>query len=222
MSTNKIGSHLESLRIERKLSLRKAAEKSRLSHGYIRDVELGEKRCNGEGTEIIPRPQTLRKFAEAYDADFNELMRIAGHVDDPQHSPNKPNCIIEISLDDVLYVHVDENNQVQVHLLEQVYYEIMHLHEYMLLEERLENSDFIRVNVGTYVNLRRVYSYDEKNNRIFFDQRKAGKFVEIAWLRAKLLKMLIENAVARNNENSIEYKIETNQSRSLFIRSTED
>nr|WP_240546254.1 LytTR family DNA-binding domain-containing protein [Paenibacillus artemisiicola] len=149
-------------------------------------------------------------------------MRIAGHVDDPQHSPNKPNCIIEISLDDVLYVHVDENNQVQVHLLEQVYYEIMHLHEYMLLEERLENSDFIRVNVGTYVNLRRVYSYDEKNNRIFFDQRKAGKFVEIAWLRAKLLKMLIENAVARNNENSIEYKIETNQSRSLFIRSTED
>ncbi|QHW35446.1 helix-turn-helix domain-containing protein (plasmid) [Paenibacillus rhizovicinus] len=216
MSINKIGSHLESLRIACNFSLRKAGEKSGLSHGYIRDVELGENRSTGP--QIIPRPKTLRKFAEAYEADFNELMRIAGHVDDPQDSLLKTHRIVEISLDDVLYVQVDENNLVQVHLSDQVYYQSMLLHEYMQFEERLENSDFIRVHVGTYVNLRKIFFYDEKKGRIFFDKRQAGKFIDVAWLRARILRSSLDKAVVQNNTDGIVYKMEPNSSRSLIVR----
>lgn len=74
---NELGSMLEKLR--GKLSLREAAEKSGLSHTYIRDIERGYNRATK--TPINPSPDTLEKLAKAYNTSYRELMEKAGYLD---------------------------------------------------------------------------------------------------------------------------------------------
>lgn len=69
---------LEELRQNKKFTLREAAEKSGLSHAYIRDLELNKNRKTGQA--IIPSPQALQKLAAAYDYSYEELMKLAGFV----------------------------------------------------------------------------------------------------------------------------------------------
>lgn len=71
------GLFLETLR--GKLSLREAAEKSGLSHAYIRDLELGKNRKTK--SPINPTPETIRRLAEAYNYDYEELMQKAGYLE---------------------------------------------------------------------------------------------------------------------------------------------
>lgn len=61
------------------MTLREAAEKSGLSHTYIRDLELGVNRKTK--TPINPSPETLKRLASAYNYDYNELMKKAGYID---------------------------------------------------------------------------------------------------------------------------------------------
>lgn len=73
---NELGEFLEKLR--GKMSLRKAAEKSGLSHTYIRDLELGVNRVTK--TPIRPTPETLDRLSTAYNYPYEELMKIAGYT----------------------------------------------------------------------------------------------------------------------------------------------
>lgn len=77
---NELGKFLERIRIERRLSLREAAEKSGLSYTYIRDIELGTNRKTKK--EVIPSPATLKKLADAYSIDYYSLLEKAGIVDE--------------------------------------------------------------------------------------------------------------------------------------------
>jgi transcriptional regulator with XRE-family HTH domain len=74
---NEFGEFLEGLR--GRMSLRKAAEKSGLSHTYIRDLELGVNRATK--TPIRPTPETLEKLSKAYDYKYEELMKKAGYLE---------------------------------------------------------------------------------------------------------------------------------------------
>lgn len=74
--TSELGEFL--LKLRGGMSLRKAAEKSGLSHTYIRDLEVGFNRSTG--TDIRPTPETLSKLAEAYDYPYENLMIIAGYM----------------------------------------------------------------------------------------------------------------------------------------------
>lgn len=74
------GLFLENLR--GKLSLREAAEKSGLSHAYIRDLELGKNRKTK--APISPTPETLKRLADAYNYDYEELMIKAGYITNDQ------------------------------------------------------------------------------------------------------------------------------------------
>jgi transcriptional regulator with XRE-family HTH domain len=76
---NELGLFLEQLRKKRKMSLREAAEKSRLGFTYIRDLELGENRKTKKS--IKPSPQTLKQLSEAYNHSYDELMKMAGYID---------------------------------------------------------------------------------------------------------------------------------------------
>ncbi|OME78638.1 hypothetical protein BK120_23145 [Paenibacillus sp. FSL A5-0031] len=193
---NQIGSHLEKLRLSSNYSLRKAAKLSGLSHGYIRDVELGSNRKNG--SVIVPMPQTLRKFAEAYDTSYDELMIIAGHIENNETMQPSFN-FVEIDLQSVQYVKVTTNNKINYHLKEKVLSETKSLHDYMLLEEKLEHNKFIRVHSGIFVNLKLIKLFDKKYGRIYFSTDGQGKYVEINWSRASKYNKAISSAISENN-----------------------
>lgn len=79
---NQLGELLKNLRGTR--SLRSVAEKSGLSHTYIRDLELGVNRATNE--ILKPSPETLRRLAETYDYLYEELMEKAGYL--TERAPN--------------------------------------------------------------------------------------------------------------------------------------
>jgi transcriptional regulator with XRE-family HTH domain len=74
----KIGEFLKELRTEKGLKFREAAEKSGLSHSYIRYIEIGKR--PGSGTPINPTPDTLKRLADAYDYPYEKLLEIAGYL----------------------------------------------------------------------------------------------------------------------------------------------
>jgi transcriptional regulator with XRE-family HTH domain len=202
MSSN-IGMHLETLRLSRGYSLREAAKISGLSHGYIRDVELGVNRKSG--TEIIPMPQTLRKYADAFRVDFNQLMRIAGHIENS--TEHKHFEVINIDLFSVCYIQVSDDNFVHYHFHDRVYIEERTLQEYMILEDMLDRKHFLRVFSGVYANLNQIRSFDEKNSRLVFGDDPAAKFIDISLMRSTRFNSLIHRAVANNNNLSMEINI---------------
>jgi transcriptional regulator with XRE-family HTH domain len=75
-----IGDFLKQLRLEAKMNLREAAEKSGLSHSYIRYLEIGER--PGTDTAINPTPETLKKLATAYNYPYLDLLEKAGYIDE--------------------------------------------------------------------------------------------------------------------------------------------
>lgn len=75
-----IGDFLKQLRLNEKLNLREAGEKSGLSHSYIRYLEIGER--PGSDKPINPTPETLRKLASAYNYPYIDLLEKAGYVEE--------------------------------------------------------------------------------------------------------------------------------------------
>jgi transcriptional regulator with XRE-family HTH domain len=80
---NELGQFLEELR--GKLSLRDAAEKSGLSHTYIRDLELGLNRKTK--APIRPSADTLIQLAKAYNCPPNDLLKVAGYIEEDAKTP---------------------------------------------------------------------------------------------------------------------------------------
>lgn len=81
---NELGVYLESIRKEKRISLRDAAEKSGISYSYIRDIELGINRKNKKS--VTPSPSALKKIADAYDINYYELLEKAGIIDENSES----------------------------------------------------------------------------------------------------------------------------------------
>lgn len=77
---NDLGNLLKQLRGKR--TLREVAELTELSHTYISDIEKGFRR--GTKKPIHPSPDTLKRFAEAYDYPYEELMKVAGYLNDEE------------------------------------------------------------------------------------------------------------------------------------------
>lgn len=74
---NRLGELLKELR--GKKSLREIAEITELSHTYISDIEKGVRR--GTMAPINPSPDTLKRLAKAYNYPYNELLEVAGYID---------------------------------------------------------------------------------------------------------------------------------------------
>lgn len=84
---SEIGALLKKIREEKKLSYRDASELSELSHSYIRYLEIGKR--PGTDTPINPSPDTLKALAKAYNYDYDELMQVAGYIDEDQSDEDK-------------------------------------------------------------------------------------------------------------------------------------
>jgi transcriptional regulator with XRE-family HTH domain len=74
----KLGKKLQELRTKNNLSLRDAHHLTGISHSYIRNIENGFDPRSGR--PIYPSPDTLKKFAQAYGASYDELLKLAGYA----------------------------------------------------------------------------------------------------------------------------------------------
>lgn len=83
-------------------SLRKAGEKTGLSHNYISILEKGADPRSG--APIKPSPDTLKAYEKGYNYSYEELMRVAGYITDaeestpPQDVPTKLAKYIDMEL----------------------------------------------------------------------------------------------------------------------------
>lgn len=96
--TNKLGDYLRELR--GKESLRSVSERinGRLSHSYISDLEKGVSR---RGTPISPTPEALKTLSEAYNVRYDDLMSLAGYIDEKENKPmNNRQMTIAAHIDD--------------------------------------------------------------------------------------------------------------------------
>ncbi|BCG57453.1 helix-turn-helix domain-containing protein [Paenibacillus sp. URB8-2] len=80
MDAKEFGNYLRALREERDLSINQLALYSGVSNAQISRIENGLRKP--------PKPETLRKLAQALKIDYDELMAAAGHVnEDAQPAP---------------------------------------------------------------------------------------------------------------------------------------
>ncbi|WP_060628982.1 helix-turn-helix domain-containing protein [Paenibacillus peoriae] len=186
---NTLGAYLEKLRLSYGYSLHAAARKCGLSHGYIRDVEKGINR-NNSGS-LIPKPNTLKKFALAYNADFNVLMHLAGY----SHEEVKDDFeFLEIRLDQILYIRVNCDNEIEYHLESEQHEEKRNLYDYLLLETKLEKLDFLRIESGLLINLRQIKELSFPERKIHFE----STYLPLTWLQFTKHNKTIRRAIDRN------------------------
>lgn len=81
---SELGRYLESVRKEKNISLREAAEKSGVSYSYIRDIELGINRKTKK--EVSPSAQVLKKISDVYDINYYDVLEKAGIIDENSDS----------------------------------------------------------------------------------------------------------------------------------------
>lgn len=78
--------------IRGKDSLRKAGEKTGISHNYLSIIEKGVDPRSG--APVKPSPDTLKAFSLGYNYPYTDLMKIAGYLDKEE---------LEQEEDDVMY-----------------------------------------------------------------------------------------------------------------------
>ncbi len=71
-----IGPYLKQLRIERRMTLREAAERAHLSNAYLSQIETGARGA--------PSAKHLRHLAIVYAVPVRELFEMAGYLDEPE------------------------------------------------------------------------------------------------------------------------------------------
>lgn len=74
---SQLGDLLKQLRGNR--SLREASKLTGISHNYLSIVERGLDPRSG--APVSPTPETLKKLSEAYQYDYEELMKKAGYIE---------------------------------------------------------------------------------------------------------------------------------------------
>ena len=109
---SEIGEFLKKLR--GKMSLREAAERSGLSHSYIRSLENGKH--PNTGAPITPSPESLRALSKAYRYPYEELMVKAGHI--KEEPTNKGQTIPSKTIDKIVEHLSEMPEEDQIYYLE--------------------------------------------------------------------------------------------------------
>ncbi|MFC0212342.1 helix-turn-helix domain-containing protein [Paenibacillus chartarius] len=192
------GKFLEGLR--GRMSLREAAQKSGLSHAYIRDLELEKNRSTND--KIKPSPETLKKLSEAYNYSYTELMRRAGYL---RESLSDRHQVVDIDLHHILYIEVSAKEITYYAHDVKVIKSIESLVDFTEFLENLERHGFKKLDNDLFVNLHQVRKYNDRDGKLYFTPDGQGSSVTISALRQKRFHDLILRSVARNNNTSLEY-----------------
>jgi transcriptional regulator with XRE-family HTH domain len=191
------GKFLESLR--GKMSLREAAQKSGLSHAYIRDLELERNRSTND--KIKPSPETLKKLSEAYNISYTELMGKVGYLETEE--PGSSHA--EVNLDEVLYIEVGAKEIFYHTAVVKFRGSVSSLIDFSDFLEHIEERGYKKLDTDLFVNLTRVKKYIEKEGKLFFDEMAEGKHVIISAMRQKRYHELLLRTAAANTGTSLEF-----------------
>lgn len=195
-ASNNFGKFLETLR--GKASLRKAANKSGLSHAYIRDLELGRNRTTND--VIKPSPETLRKLAQAYQYPYTDLLKKAGYLEEAStwSKPTQVNLdniwYVEFGIQTILYVSEDGMKEEQVESLVAFTHFI----------ETLTEHHFVKLDMHLFVNLNKIKKYASAEGKLFFDTYENAPFIIAAAIPQKKYHQTILDYVAHNNGQALE------------------
>ncbi|WP_052488102.1 helix-turn-helix domain-containing protein [Gordoniibacillus kamchatkensis] len=192
------GKFLEGLR--GRMSLREAAQKSGLSHAYIRDLELEKNRSTND--KIKPSPETLKKLSEAYNYSYTDLMRKAGYL---RESLSDRHPVVDIDLHHILFIEISAK-EITYHAQDvKVIKSIESLVDFTEFLENLDRHGFKKLDNDLFVNLHQVRRYSERDGKLYFDTEARGSYVTISAIRQKRFHDLILRSVARNTNTSLEY-----------------
>ncbi|MFC5449644.1 helix-turn-helix domain-containing protein [Paenibacillus aestuarii] len=187
---NNFGKFLEELR--GKMSLRKAADKSGLSHAYIRDLELGRNRATND--VIRPSPDTLRKLSQAYLYPYKDMLMRAGYLEEEHQQP----LSMKDQLANIWYVEFGVKH-IRYYSPEQIAEEIVEsLVEFTDLLEIMQDNDYLKLDTHLFVNMNKIKKYAPAEGKLYFDAAGEGPYVTIAALPQKKYHQLIISYVARN------------------------
>ncbi|MBA2943911.1 helix-turn-helix transcriptional regulator [Paenibacillus sp. CGMCC 1.16610] len=199
------GKFLESLR--GKMSLREAANKSGLSHAYIRDLELERNRSTNE--KINPSPVTLKKLSDAYNIPYTDLMEKAGYLENESEQASSKEALQEpVSMNDTLFIEVSSKEMIYHTRFERISQAVNSLLDFSLFLDKLEEMGFKKMDTDLFVNMNHVQKYIEKEGKLYFDTLGISKFVVIAAIRQKKYHDLIIRSVARNTGMGLEFHYE--------------
>lgn len=99
-----LGEFIEHLRKEKGMSMRQVAELANISHTEVKRIE--------DGVRKQPSPQVLRFLAKALDTPYEELMELAGYIDEaPDKEENSTAAAGIAGADDLSEEEVAQVNQ---------------------------------------------------------------------------------------------------------------
>lgn len=78
---NELGTFIKNKRNEKRLSIRRLAELAGISHTEVKRIEDGFRKQTS--------PQILRSIASALDVPYEDLLAVAGYIDEPAHKPTR-------------------------------------------------------------------------------------------------------------------------------------
>ena len=93
-----LGKYIAEHRLARNISIRKLAELANLSHTEIYRLEHGDRKH--------PSPNVLKSIALALNLDFNEIMSVAGYIEDLPQSSKSP--LLNLNIDDLNEQEIEE------------------------------------------------------------------------------------------------------------------
>lgn len=193
---NQFGKFLETLR--GKMSLRKVASKSGLSHAYIRDLELGRNRTTND--IIKPSPDTLRKLSQAYQYPYTDLLMKAGYLEEAS-SWQTPN---EIRLDNVWYVEFGTKSIKYVSQDGIVEENVESLVAFTSFIEALMDLQFAKMDMHLFVNLNKIKKYAPSEGKLYFDTYEDEPYVTIAAMAQMKYHQTLVDYVARNTGAAVQ------------------
>lgn len=198
------GKFLEGLR--GKMSLREAAQKSGLSHAYIRDLELERNRSTND--KIKPSPDTLKKLSDAYHISYTELMEKVGYLE----IENPTASIVDINMNEVLYIEI-ETKEVAYHTsTNKINRNINSLVDFSEFIENIEDIGYLKLDTNLFINLNQIKKYAIKEGKLYFSESDTGKVVTISSIRQKKYHELLLRTVATNTNSTLAYHYSTQAS----------
>lgn len=190
-ANNQFGKFLETLR--GKASLRKAANKSGLSHAYIRDLELGRNRTTND--IIKPSPETLRKLAHAYQYPYTDLLKKAGYLEEASIWASSS----EIQIDQVWYVEFGIQTVLYVSAEGMKEERVESLVAFTSFIETLIEHHFVKLDNHLFVNLKKIKKYAPSEGKLYFDIYENAPCIVAAAIPQKKYHQTILDYVAANN-----------------------
>ncbi|NOV00878.1 helix-turn-helix domain-containing protein [Paenibacillus planticolens] len=211
------GKFLESLR--GKMSLREAANKSGLSHAYIRDLELERNRSTNE--KINPSPVTLKKLSDAYNIPYTDLMEKAGYLENQNDFASSSQTAMQepVSMSDTLFIEVSSKEMIYHTRFERISQGVNSLLDFSLFLDKLEEMGFKKMDTDLFVNMNQIQKYNEKDGKLYFDPLGISKCVVIAAIRQKKYHDLIVRSVARNTGMGLEFHYDRQSSADSLLSS---